>query len=110
MVRGLVLLFLLAAAVAGCRRASPEQCDKLCMRYNELGFWERFEKDAASLAPDAREKLRAERQKEWDEIAKREFDPGRENCVKECRRSAKPEDIKCVEGAKTLAAAKDCLD
>ncbi|HUS63020.1 MAG TPA: hypothetical protein VMZ28_00710 [Kofleriaceae bacterium] len=108
MLRTLLILVTLSA-VAGCRRATPEQCDALCMRYNELGYWERFEKDAASLAPDAREKLRAERQKAWDEIAKREFDPGRENCVKECRRSAKPDDIKCVEKAKTLAAAKDCL-
>ena len=108
MSRAVVLLCLLAAAAA-CRRATPEQCDKLCMRYNELGYWERFEKDAAALAPDARDKLRAERQKQWDEIAKREFDPGRENCVKECRRSARPDDIKCVEAATTLAAAKDCL-
>ena len=108
MSRAAVLLCLLTVAVA-CRRATPEQCDKLCMRYNELGYWERFEKDAAALAPEARDALRAERQKQWDEIVKREFDPGRENCVKECRRSAKPEDIECVEGAKTLAAAKDCL-
>ena len=109
MFRLAVLISLLVAA-AGCRRATPEQCDKLCMRYNELGYWERFEKDAARLAPEARDALRAERQKQWDEIAKREFDPGRENCVKECRRSAKPEDIECVEAAKTLSAAKDCLD
>ena len=67
------------------------------------------QKDAAKLEPQARDALRAERQKQWDEIVKREFDPGRENCVKECRRSAKPEDIECVDGAKTLAAAKDCL-
>jgi hypothetical protein len=106
-----VVVFLaLLAVTAGCRRASPEQCDALCMRYNELGYWDRFEKETAALAPDAREKLRAERQKEWGEIAKREFDPGRENCVKECRRAAKPEDIKCVEGATTLEAAKACLE
>lgn len=108
MFRAAVLLSLLAAA-AGCRRATPEQCDKLCMRYNELGYWDRFDKDAAGLDAAAREKLRAERQKEWDEIARREFDPGRENCVKECRRAAKPEDIECVDGATTLAAAEACL-
>ena len=109
MVRAAVLLCLIAAA-AGCRRATPEQCDTLCMRYNELGFWDRFEKEAASLEPDAREKLRAERQKEWGDLAKREFDPGRENCIKECRRSVGPEEVKCVDEAKSLAAAKDCLD
>jgi hypothetical protein len=110
MVRAAVLLCLLVATTLGCRRATPEQCDTLCMRYNELAFWDRFEKDAAALAPDARDKLRAERQKEWTDLSARDFDPGRENCVKECRRAASPEEVKCVEKSKSLAAAKDCLD
>jgi hypothetical protein len=107
--RAVLLLSVLAAAL-GCSRASPEQCDALCLRYNELHYWETFETEAAALAPDAREKLRAERQKEWTAIAAREFDPGRANCVKECRRSAGPKEVKCVEAAKTVAEAKKCLE
>ena len=101
---------LLVLFLAACSRPTPEQCDKLCRRYNELHFWDRFEKDAAGLAPDAREKLRADRQKELDEINAREFDPGRENCVKECRRSAGRDEVTCVEAAKTGPEAKACLD
>ena len=108
--RAVVLLSLATAALFACNRPSPEQCDKLCRRYNELHYWERFEKDAAGLAPSARDKLRAERQAEWDAIAAREFDPGRENCVKQCRRAAKRDDVTCVEEAQTAAAAKECLE
>ena len=106
--RALVLVLFLAS-LAACQRMSAEQCQKICWRFNELAFWERFEKEAAGLAPEARDKLRAERQAQLEEIRTREDDPGRDNCLKECRRAAKPEDVACVEKATTSAAAQACL-
>jgi hypothetical protein len=112
-VRRLLLALTLAAtaglAAAACQRATVEQCERLCWRYNELGFWEAFEAEAARLAPDAREKLRAERVKSWAEMKARKFDPGLENCLRDCRRSASPDDLACVERARTVAEAKRCL-
>jgi hypothetical protein len=50
-----------------------------------------------------------ERKQEWAAMRKREFDPGLENCIKECRRAARPKDVACVEKATTAAAAQACL-
>jgi len=108
---------LLAAALAvaaalplsACQRPTDEQCIHICWRYNELGFWEQFEAEAATLSPDARASLRAEREKTWAEMKARKVDPGFDNCVRECRRAARPEDVACVDAAKTAAAAQRCL-
>ena len=104
-----LFLFLFVLLAAGCQRLSSEQCQKICWRFNELAFWERFEKEAAGLDQPARDALRAEREAQLEEIRGRTDDPGRENCVKECRRAAKPEDVACVEKATTSAAAQACL-
>lgn len=105
------LLFLVAAAllVAACQRMSGEECEKICWRFNELSFWEKVEAEGKGLPPDGLARLKAERQKQWEELRKREFDPGLENCVKECRRAARPEDVACVEKATSAAAAQACL-
>ena len=107
-----MLRLLLVSAVlcaAGCQRVSPQDCEKICWRFTELAFWEKVEAEGQGLPPDGRERLKAARQSEWDAIRKRDFDPGLENCVKECRRAAKPEDVACVEKAKTAEAAQACL-
>jgi len=104
-----LLAFAALAALPGCQRATAEQCERLCWRHNELGFWANFESEARNLAPDAREKLRAERQKIWAGIKARKFDPGLENCMRDCRRSASPADVECVERARTIVEAKKCL-
>ena len=108
---------LLAAALAlsalvlpACQRPTPEQCDHICWRVNELGYWERFENEARSLAPDARAALKAEWDKRWTEGRnKQTLDTGLDNCVKECRRAAHPDDVACVDRATTFAAAQACL-
>jgi hypothetical protein len=107
-----MLRLLLVSAVlyaAGCQRVSPQDCEKICWRFNELAFWEKVAAEGQGLPPDGRERLKAARQTEWDAIRKRDFDPGLENCVKECRRGAKPEDVACVEKAKTAETAQACL-
>jgi hypothetical protein len=104
----ILTVVLVASGLTGCQRPTIEQCERLCWRYNELKFWEKFEADAAELAPDAREKLRAERKKVWEEMRAREFDPGLENCIRACRRASSPKDVKCVDEAKTSAQAEDC--
>lgn len=106
----LILAALLALTVAGCQRLTGEQCDRLCWRYNEIAFWERFEAEAGRLAPAEREKLRAERQAVWNEMKARKFDPMLENCLRDCRRSASPEVLACVERAKTSEQAAECVD
>jgi hypothetical protein len=107
----IVLTALLAlAALAGCQRPSAEQCERICWRYNELAFWERFEVEARNLAPEARDKLRAERQKTWADMKARKFDPGLENCLRECRSGGSPDDVACVERARTEADARECLE
>ncbi|HEU5057442.1 MAG TPA: hypothetical protein VFU21_12985 [Kofleriaceae bacterium] len=106
----LVLLLAAALAAGGCQRVSPQNCEKICWRFNELSFWERVAEEGKDLPPDGRERLKAARQKEWEAMRKREFDPGLENCIKECRRAARPEDVTCVEKATTAAAAQACLE
>ena len=106
----LALILAATAGLAACQRPTGEQCEQLCWRYNELGFWEHFKAESTDLAPAARDKLRAERQKEWAEIKARKFDPGLENCMRDCRRGGSPDDVTCVERARSLAEAKDCLD
>jgi hypothetical protein len=106
MLRFLVVGALLAV---GCQRVSPQECEKICWRFNELAFWEKVAVEGKELPPDGRERLKLARQKEWDAIRKREFDPGLENCVKECRRAARPDDVACVEKATTSEAAQACL-
>lgn len=81
----------------------------MCWRVNELHFWERYEAEAKNLAPSDREKLRAERQEDWAEMKARKFDPGLENCVKDCRRGGYPSDLDCVEKARTAKQAADCV-
>lgn len=107
MVRLALAALLLVAA--SCQRLSVEECETICWRFNELAFWERVEAEGKDLPPDGRERLRAEKQKEWEAMKKREFDPGRENCVKECRRAARPEDVECVKKAASSQAAQACL-
>lgn len=104
----LLLVFMVLVAT-GCDRADKEQCERLCWRYNELHYWDAFEKETADMEPEAKKALRAERQAKWDEMRKREFDPGLDNCLKDCRRSASPDDVECVEKAQSAAAAKKCL-
>ena len=99
----------IALAAAGCQRVSPQDCEKICWRFNELAFWEKVADEGKDLPPDGRERLKLARQKEWQEMRKREFDPGLENCIKECRRAGRPEDVACVEKATTAAAAQACL-
>lgn len=102
-------LALSALVLPGCQRPTPEQCDHICWRVNELGYWERFEAEARSLAPDARAALKAEKEKAWADLKKVSFDPGLDNCVKECRRAAHPDDVPCADKATTFAAAQECL-
>ena len=106
-----MLRLLIAAALllAACQRVSGEDCEKICWRFNELSFWEKVAAEGKTMSPDGRERLMAQRKKDWEAMVKREFDPGLENCVKECRRAAKPEDVECVAKAKTAAAAQACL-
>lgn len=106
----LVFAATLAAAAGACQHPTGEQCERLCWRYNELRYRERFEREAAGLAPDARERLRAERQKAWAAMRARPFDPGLENCMRRCRAAASPDDVDCVQRATTSAQADDCLD
>ena len=110
--RAFLAFFALAVALslAACRHPTGEQCEALCWRYNELHYWERFEKDAQGLTAGAREGLRAERQAAWDDMKKRGFDPGLENCVRECRRSASPDAPACIEKSRTTAQADRCRD
>lgn len=103
-------LVLSALVLPACKRLTPEQCEHICWRVNELDYWERFEDEARALAPDARAKLRAEWEQRWTaERSKTELNQGLDNCVKECRRAAKPEDVPCVDRATTHAAAQACL-
>src|SRR4051794_34369285 len=103
----LVLASLLGAL--GCNRPSAPDCERLCWGYNELHFWDRFDKDAQSLDPAARAKLRAERQSSWDEMKKRELDPGLENCTKSCRRGGDNDAVRCMDAARTAADSEACL-
>jgi hypothetical protein len=103
------LLIAAAALLAACQRVSGEDCEKVCWRFNELSFWEKVDQEAKSLPPEGRERLIAQRKQDLEAMKKREFDPGLENCIKECRRAAKPEDVECVAKAKTAAAAQACL-
>jgi len=103
------LLIAAAALLAACQRVSGEDCEKICWRFNELAFWEKVADESKVLPPDGRERLMVQRKKDWEAMRKREFDPGLENCVKECRRAARPEDLACVDKAKTAAAAQACL-
>jgi hypothetical protein len=109
MPRRLLLLVAPLLLAAACQRVSGEECEKVCWRFNELSFWEKVAEEGKDLPPDGRARLKAERQKDWEALRKREFDPGLENCVKECRRAARPEDVACVDKATTAAAAQACL-
>jgi hypothetical protein len=97
-----------AAALAACERPTTEQCQRMCWRYNELAYWERFEAESRNLTPEKREELRAERKKTWAEMSSRKFDPRLENCVRDCRAGASPDDAACVEKARTTAEAREC--
>jgi len=108
--RALALALLLLAGAPGCQRPTPEQCERLCWRYNELQFWDAFEKEVAGLPPAEVERRRAERRKAWEEIKAREFDPGLENCVRDCRRGSDPDQAACVDKATTAAEARACLE
>ena len=104
----LILALAGAPALAACEHPTAEQCQRICWRYNELAYWERFEAEAREKTPDERENLRAQRQKEWDELSARKFDPRLENCVRDCRTGASPDDVACVEKARTTAEARKC--
>jgi hypothetical protein len=104
----LALTLAAAAALAACEHPTEEQCHRICWRYNELAFWERFEAETRDKPAEEREALRAERKKIWDEMSARKFDPRLENCVRDCRRGASPDDVPCVEKARTTAEARQC--
>jgi hypothetical protein len=104
----LLLALAFAATLAACEHPTAEQCQRMCWRFNELGFWERFEAEARDLSPEKREALRAERKKTWAEMSSRKFDPRLENCIRDCRRGASPDDAACVEKARTTAEAREC--
>lgn len=104
----LLLALAFAAVLAACEHPTAEQCQRMCWRYNELAYWERFETESKNLTAEEREKLRAERVKTWAEMSSRKFDPRLENCVRDCRRGASPDDVACVEKARTTHEAHEC--
>jgi hypothetical protein len=105
----LVVAACLTLSLAACGRPSHEECVRLCWRYNELQYWDRFERDAAALDPEARAALKTERQRSWDEQRKQDADKGRDNCVTGCRQGGKRSQVACVDKAKTAAEAVACL-
>ena len=109
MLRLLLLLALLTLAVGCTRRPTPEQCQEICWKFNELTFWETFEAETADFSKDEKEKARAERKVLWDEIKERAFDPGLRNCITGCKRGGELSQVDCMQKAETGAAAKLCF-
>jgi len=106
-----VVLAFVGTSLAGCKqRPTPEQCEDLCWKYNELHFWEKFEAQSADFTPQAKEEARAARQKVWDDMKARSFDPGLKNCVTECKRGGEAKQVPCMEKAETAKAARACLE
>ncbi len=100
----------LAFIVAGCaRRPTPEQCQEICWKYNELNYWQAFEDRTKDLGPAEKESAREASQKAWDDIEGRNFDPGLKNCITSCKRGGKASMVECMEKAESAAAARVCL-
>ena len=110
--RVVVLLILASLALgAGCKkRPTPEQCLEMCWKFNELSFWDTFEKETADLTDGQRDKARAEQQEAWDAMKDRAFDPGLKNCITSCKRGGDVDQVLCMDEAKTAADARACFD
>jgi hypothetical protein len=102
------MMTILSLAASGCNRPDIESCRQLCWHYYELDFWEKFEAETADMSPAEKATARAEREEMFNEVKNREHDPGRDNCVDQCRRDGKKSDVACVMAAKTVAEAKAC--
>ena len=95
--------------MAGCKKPQPEQCDRICWRYFELSFWDRFEQSVAGKPPDEVAKLRAAKEAEWTAFKEQPQNKNRDNCVMDCRANGSVDDVECIDKAETFAAAKACL-
>lgn len=107
----LVAFLLLALlGVAGCDRPAYEQCEAVCIRYAELMHWERFADEAEGKPDDEVAALRSRFEADWEQIASRESDPGKANCITDCRRSGDSELVACMERAESADDARACID
>ncbi len=103
-----LLIPILAVAFLGCDKPEYEECRQLCWKFNELHYWESFEKETADLGPAEKAKARAEREELWNEMKNAEENKELDNCVTACRQSGKKSDVACVLKAETAEQARAC--
>lgn len=104
------MILIALAAGGGCKKPDPEACKEICWKFNKLAFWEQFDKETENLSAVDKEKARKERQKVWDEIKDRTFNPGFSNCVTNCVDEGSKSQVACVRKADTADAARACFD
>jgi len=104
MARVAASIVLLLLAVAGCDKASVQQCDKGCRNYFTLHYWDDANKEIAAAPEADRARLRAEKEAALEPRLLQNIDL----CVQKCRSGATEGRVQCWIDAKTSAEAEAC--
>lgn len=100
----LVLAVLSSLAVAGCDKASVQECDKGCRNYFTLHYWEEAEAEIAAAPEAERAALRADKERDYHERLKANL----ELCIQKCTSGAESGRATCWANAKSTEDAKKC--
>ena len=98
------LLFVLVAALAGCK-GDPIKCDQGCRNFAKLMFWKDADAEISKAPPAERDALRKKKLAELSE----KMEGGIDMCVSQCQSANKEDDIDCMIAAKTADQAQVCL-
>lgn len=105
-----VLVGIGALAASGCARPSEEDCTRICWKAAELAFQKQTE-DKVAAEPDeaAKEAIREQAKKDWQEIVDMPTNPELMRCVVSCTKDGRPSQVECIDKAKTHAEVDDCM-
>ena len=101
----LALCFVFATGCQSCK-GDPEKCDRAARNYAQLVFWDKANQEIEALPVDQRDAARKEKMAEFTKNMEQNIDM----VVSKCVSANNKDQIDCMIGAKTAAAAKKCQD
>jgi hypothetical protein len=93
--------------MTGCQscKGDPEKCDRAARNYAQLVYWEGANAEIEKLPVAERDAMRKQKMAEFAQRVEREVDV----VVSKCVSANNSDQIDCMIGAKTAAAAKACV-
>jgi hypothetical protein len=105
----LLLPLLVIGLAAGCSKPDLDECRRACWNGNRVMFWAKVDRDAKKMSAEKAAIFRAQREADFQEIAKRDEDQGFMNCVYNCQHNSNDKQIACMKAANTEPEFEVCM-